>query len=196
MDKNEFRILCRDKIKKASRNRLKNSYLVRQKLDFLISRLQPKTILTYLPLQGEVDIDHLNRQLRKRYTLMTPFMQGVSLKSVRYKLPLEVKKFGVLEPPNSNFELYDIDLAIVPVIGVDSHFRRVGFGKGFYDRYFATLKKRPVTVFVQLCRCYEKSPICDAHDITADFYITPKDFVELRDQHVIRNWSRISASSR
>ncbi len=74
---------------------------------------------------------------------------------------------------------------IVPVVGVDGDLRRVGFGKGMYDRFYATLKRRPVVVFVQRKKCMTKERICDAYDIEADYYITPEVtlFRGYRDDH-------------
>jgi 5-formyltetrahydrofolate cyclo-ligase len=63
-------------------------------------------------------------------------------------------------------------MIIVPVIGVDRYYKRVGFGKGMYDRFYEKLKKKPVVLFVQRKRCYTKEVVSSSYDISADFYIT------------------------
>ncbi|MCD8477422.1 MAG: hypothetical protein LRY68_05525 [Sulfurospirillum sp.] len=45
-------------------------------------------------------------------------------------MPLERKIFNIKEPKNSFAVKPKIDLAIVPVIGVDGALKRIGFGKG------------------------------------------------------------------
>jgi 5-formyltetrahydrofolate cyclo-ligase len=100
-------------------------------------------------------------------------MVDKSLKMVKLRLPLFVSKFGIKEARDSNAYKKKIDMAIVPVIAVDTNMARVGHGAGFYDRFFDSLGYRPVVVFVSIKDMYINDKICDAHDICADFYITP-----------------------
>ena len=46
--------------------------------------------------------------------------------------------FHVLEPTTNQIaNIQDIDLMIVPMLAFDNQNYRVGYGKGFYDKYFA-----------------------------------------------------------
>ncbi|MCW8954404.1 MAG: 5-formyltetrahydrofolate cyclo-ligase, partial [Sulfurimonas sp.] len=94
-------------------------------------------------------------------------------KMVPFRLPLKKKKFGIYEAGNTLRNIKKIDIAIVPIVGVDGRFQRVGFGKGMYDRFFAKLKKRPYIIFIQSEFCYTKEFICDDYDVTCDLIITP-----------------------
>lgn len=50
---------------------------------------------------------------------------------------LQQNKYGIMEPlPNQLIEAEFIDAILVPLIGVDEIGHRIGFGKGFYDKYF------------------------------------------------------------
>jgi 5-formyltetrahydrofolate cyclo-ligase len=100
-------------------------------------------------------------------------MEGVSFKMVKFRLPLNIKKFDIREPKNSFALGKRIDLAIVPTLGVDGAFRRIGFGKGMYDRFFQSLPYRPKIAFVELDDCFTASHVGESHDIQADIYITP-----------------------
>ena len=134
-----------------------------------------KRILFFIPMQNEVDIHWVLKKLRReKKEIFVPFMQEKSFKMVKYGLPLRKKKFSILEPQNKNQTLKKIDLAIVPVVGIDKSFRRVGFGKGMYDRFFEGLKYRPKVVFVQLKPCISKKVITDFYDIKGDEYISFK----------------------
>ncbi len=134
-----------------------------------------KRILLFIPLENEVDINGLIKRLRReKKEIYVPFMEDLSFKMVKYTLPLKKKKFSILEPLNKNKTLAKIDLAIVPIVGMDNTFKRVGFGKGMYDRFFANLKYRPKIVFVQLKPCISKEKITDDFDIEGDEFISFK----------------------
>jgi 5-formyltetrahydrofolate cyclo-ligase len=100
-------------------------------------------------------------------------MEKDSFKMVLFRLPLERKKFGIFEPKGSTKLLKKIDLAIVPIVGVDSTGRRIGYGKGMYDRFFDRLQYAPKKIFIQYKFCYSKEIITDFYDITADYLLTP-----------------------
>jgi 5-formyltetrahydrofolate cyclo-ligase len=90
-------------------------------------------------------------------------------------LPLSKKQFGVKEPKNTNKYKDKIDLAIVPIIGTDETLRRVGFGKGFYDRFFEKNHNRIHKIlFVGREYCVSSKIITDAHDVKGSSYLTPK----------------------
>ncbi|MGM0623090.1 MAG: 5-formyltetrahydrofolate cyclo-ligase [Campylobacterota bacterium] len=145
---------------------------VAQKLQKIIVQKRAKTVLFYLPLAFEPNLVTLMNRLRKNRVILVPFMQGVSFKTVQYRLPLEKKRFGIKEPRDSNKYNKKIDIAVVPVVGVDGSFKRVGFGKGMYDRFFDNLSYRPYTVFVQTKDCITRGKITDFYDIKADLFIT------------------------
>jgi len=134
-----------------------------------------KRILLYIPLNNEVDIRSLIVKLRReKKDIFVPFMEKDSFKMVKYSFPLKKKKFSILEPFNKNKTLAKIDLAIVPIIGMDKSFKRVGFGKGMYDRFFSKLSYKPKIVFVQLRPCISEKIVTDEFDIKADEFVSFK----------------------
>ena len=177
MDKKRFRSLCMELLKQ--RNSIMNyrsDKVVEAKLYRLIKESDAKVVMLYIPLKIEINISNLIRRLRKeKITLLVPFMVGKSFRLVKYRLPLKVKKFGVKEPNISNNFYKKIDLAIVPIIGTDKTFRRVGFGRGFYDRFFEEHGDEIEKVFFvgrKSCICSEV--ITDDYDVEGNLYITPK----------------------
>ena len=153
---------------KVYRDTLLNQQLLRH------SKLKKaKSILAFWPLGMEADIRQTVRTLRRQKNVYLPFMEDDSFKMVPFRLPLEAKKFGILEPGNTNRKIKKIDVAIVPAVGVDGEGRRVGFGKGMYDRFFARLRKKPYIIFVQSELCKTTNYICDDYDVKADELITP-----------------------
>ena len=140
---------------------------VRRHLD----RRPLKRVLLYLPLPLEVDLRPLIRELRQRgVQVYVPFMEGKSFRPVKYRLPLQKKRFGINEPKNSRqYRPRKIDVAIVPIVGTDPTFRRIGFGRGFYDRFFDKEKRDIETIlFVQRRLCYSPVVLTEAHDVRAD----------------------------
>jgi len=134
-----------------------------------------KRILLFIPLKNEVDINLLIKRLRReKKEIFVPFMEKESFKMVKYGLPLKKKKFSILEPFNKNKTLAKIDLAIVPIIGMDKSFKRVGFGKGMYDRFFSKLPYKPKIIFVQLRPCISKEILTDKFDIKGNEFISFK----------------------
>ena len=168
--KKEFRQICR-KINKF--NRYYYSKIISKEL--LKELKNYKKIFIFISLEGEVDIRWVIKQLRmEKKEIFVPFMQDLSFKMVKYSLPLKKKKFSILEPLNKNKALVKIDVAVVPVVGIDSNFQRVGFGKGMYDRFFAKLKYKPKVIFLQLKPCVNKKKVTDEYDVKGDEYISFK----------------------
>jgi 5-formyltetrahydrofolate cyclo-ligase len=179
MDKKTFRKICIERLKKRQVNSYKLDKMVLEKLFKLIKEHNSRVIMLYIPLKIEVNIKSLINRLRKeKKIVLVPFMEGESFSLVKYRLPLNIKQFGVKEPSNSNKYNNKIDLAIVPVLGIDGTLRRVGFGKGFYDRFFEkNHKKISNIVFVGRKDCICSEIITDDYDVKGDSYITPKNSI-------------------
>jgi 5-formyltetrahydrofolate cyclo-ligase len=191
LSKERFREISLEKLKHAAKEKyFKNSHTVVKTLEKILKSLQFKTIALYIPLKIEVDIRKIFPKLRLNKTIYVPFMECVSFKLVKYRLPVWKKKFNILEPANSCGFRQKVDIIVVPVIGVDGDLRRVGFGKGMYDRFFTALKPQPFTIFVQLVKCYTQIKLCKAYDTQADIYITPTDIMIKRGKNGFRSRNR------
>jgi len=184
LNKNSFRKKCLTKLKKgAMQNRLyKSALLNRRLLKILREQKRGSKILFYYPLSMEADIVKVLKIMRQKCDIYIPFMVEQSFKMVPFRLPLKKKKFGIFEAGNSVKNIKNIDVAIVPVVGVDGNLKRIGFGKGMYDRFFERLQKRPYTIFTQLEFCYTKRMICDDYDIACDILLTPKKVIKRKNR--------------
>ena len=174
LTKSIFRQNCLKNIKNTTRhNKYYRDASINRSLIKILKNLDGVNILFYYPLGFEADIRKSLNYFRRKNKIFLPFMQDTSFKIVPFRLPLKKKKFDIYEAGNTIRNIKKIDIAIVPVIGVDGRLQRVGFGKGMYDRFFAKLKKRPYTVFVQSKMCYTKEFVCDSYDIWCDLLVTP-----------------------
>ena len=177
MRKEEFRSHCLKQLKKAS---LRRTYIKDKKvLNLLYKHIQSSSaenIMLYVPLGIEVNLYPLIVRLRKeKKNLYVPFMEGASFRLVKYRLPLHKKQFGIKEPLDSKqYRIKQIDIAIVPIVGVDITHRRIGFGKGMYDRFFEKNRKNiKQVVFVARELCYAREIVTDHYDVKADMIFTP-----------------------
>ncbi|MBE0497690.1 MAG: 5-formyltetrahydrofolate cyclo-ligase [Campylobacterales bacterium] len=195
IDKASFRKVCMKRLKDASlRAKKSKEHKLISVLEEILHEVGAKSVLFYLPLSFEVDLRSLLKKARRKsIKCYVPFMVSESFKMVTYRGPLKLGNFGVSEPNNSLLTIKNIDVAIVPVVGVDTDAKRIGFGKGMYDRFFSNLAEKPLTIFVQLDECICNTKITDHYDVQADIYLTPKS-IKYRNKNVksdsLRRWDR------
>ena len=86
---------------------------------------------------------------------------------------LLVNKFGTLEPVKTKAIIPN--LMIVPILAFDKNKYRLGYGKGFYDRYLNKYSKKSsniTTVGIAFSfQKHHKLPI-DKHDVKLDYILT------------------------
>lgn len=158
----------------------RDSKVICKNLLALLQTLQSKNILLYAPFVFEADIWELIWQLKKqKKKIFLPFIQDLSFKMLPLHLPLQKNRFGIFENKYSNFNLAKIDTAVIPIFGIDANFRRVGFGKGMYDRFFSRsykfklhIKKRVCKIFVSRTPCISPRVITQSFDVKGDYLVT------------------------
>ena len=88
---------------------------------------------------------------------------------------LFINEFGMLEPTKTKIKVPDVML--VPILAFDKKKYRLGYGKGFYDRYlnkYLSQFKNILTVGVAFSfQRHHKLPI-SRNDVKLDFIITEK----------------------
>lgn len=99
------------------------------------------------------------------------------LESLKYGPDIELvhNRWQIGEPAHDErVEPQDIDIVIVPLVCFDRHGHRVGYGKGFYDRFLNRCRDDCLKVGLSFFDPVEK--IDDAHtgDVRLDFGITPR----------------------
>ena len=174
--KKEFKKFAKNGLFSLSKNKeIFNDKKITKQIEKIIFQKKVKNILIYTPMDSEVNIFPLINTLRKArgIRIFSPFIIGESFKIVPFRLPLRKNKYNIFETKNSRFLNFNkIDLAVVPILGVDVDFKRIGFGKGMYDRFYDTLKKKPYSIFV--CRILNLATlkIGDSYDIVGDTIIS------------------------
>jgi 5-formyltetrahydrofolate cyclo-ligase len=84
--------------------------------------------------------------------------------------------WGILEPSGESEEKIlpkQIDLVIIPLLIFDKKGNRVGYGKGFYDRFLQECKPEMLKIGVCLEEAIELIEDTNEFDIKMDFCISP-----------------------
>ncbi len=99
-----------------------------------------------------------------------------AIQSLRFTRETELVRnaWGIEEPAHDELvETQNIDIVLVPGLCFDRQGHRVGFGKGYYDRFLKTCRADCVKIGLSHFEPVEK--IDDIHDgdVQLDFVITP-----------------------
>lgn len=107
-----------------------------------------KVLFIYVSFEKEVDTHRIiNYSIANNKIVCVPKVINVSegMKAVRISSMNELKKghFGVLEPESFLNEVKpdEIDLIIIPGLAFDKSHGRIGYGRGYYDRFLKSSKK-------------------------------------------------------
>lgn len=92
---------------------------------------------------------------------------------------LQKNIYGIEEPVSGVMILpEDIDLVLIPLLAFDRSGHRVGYGKGYYDRFLADCRKDILKIGISFFEPVELVEDSDVHDITLDFCVTPLSIYE------------------
>ncbi|BAI79974.1 5-formyltetrahydrofolate cyclo-ligase [Deferribacter desulfuricans SSM1] len=85
---------------------------------------------------------------------------------------MKKNRFGVLEPIKVTSEDY-FDVVVAPGVVFDIECYRLGFGKGYYDRFLKKIQKKVCVGFAYDFQVIEKLPV-EKHDVKLDAVLTEK----------------------
>ncbi|MDD8049452.1 MAG: 5-formyltetrahydrofolate cyclo-ligase [Thomasclavelia sp.] len=101
------------------------------------------TIAIYVSYNNEVDtIEFIKENISiKRICVPKIINKEMNFYLINSFDELKPGYFNILEPiTNHLISKNEIDLMIIPVVGYDKNFNRLGYGGGFYDRYLKGYK--------------------------------------------------------
>lgn len=145
-----------------------------------------REVVLYAPIQGEVGTAEVAAAaLSAGKTLLYPAVVGDDLKFCRVTALTELKpgRFGILEPDGPGCDPAGADLVVVPGVAFDMEGRRIGYGKGYYDRSLHRLEGSGKLVAF----CYDfqllQEIVGEPHDVTMDLIVTESRVVRV-NKHI------------
>lgn len=88
---------------------------------------------------------------------------------------IKANKWGIPEPEDGiPFPEEKIEVVFVPLLAFDKKGNRVGYGKGFYDRFLSNCRPETLKIGLSLFEAEEETIPVDATDIPLNFCVTPK----------------------
>lgn len=170
MNKKEYRTKLIELRKEETEKDVKSMKITKEVLSFCESY---NVIGVYLSLADEVQTDELIKELKAQNKVVV-FPKVVGNDLIFYRSDkFEVSKFGVREPMDGeDFSKDKIEVMIIPGVGFDIKRNRLGFGKGYYDRYLKDYQGKKIGV------CFSSQVVMNlpitSEDIQMDILITDK----------------------
>ncbi len=140
-----------------------------------------KNILCYYPLENEVNVKFCLNDKSKNWYL--PRVNCENLEICKYLGDdfLSEGCFKVLEPTNDKVKNLDLlDLIIVPCVCADKNGYRIGYGKGFYDRFLSSLNFNPLKIILVPSKLLYESVYPDKFDVKCDIIFTETEKISLQ----------------
>lgn len=140
-----------------------------------------QTMLVYLSAFGEVDTaEIIARALADGKRVAAPISVeadcSLRLSYITSMEDLAPGAYGILEPQAvSPAQPEELDLILVPGIAFDRSGGRIGFGKGYYDRFLPKTKAPKVALAYGFQLVAEAC--AQAHDVKMDYIITEGELV-------------------
>lgn len=142
-----------------------------------------KVVHIYLPIKtkNEIDTFPIIRFLRLIASHVTIVIPRSNFKTFEMQnvicndnTILNENNYGIMEPVDGTIIPYEeIDMVICPLLTFDKNGYRVGYGKGFYDRFLSQCREDVVKIGLSYFEPIEKIEDIDGHDVKLNYAISP-----------------------
>jgi 5-formyltetrahydrofolate cyclo-ligase len=161
------------------------SRLIIRKLSGLIPFKKGMTVMAYISTQSEVKTTSLINYLHKTGArVCVPWVRGNDIVPVLLTKSCRMKKdaYSIKVPviKKTLTDIKKIDVVAAPGIGFDRNGNRIGFGKGYYDRFLKKLPSKTIKAALAFSCQLVKTIPAEKHDIKMDFIITEKEIINCR----------------
>ncbi len=142
-------------------------------LDFIDEK---SNFFVYNSIKNEVDTAEIITILTARgKTIAYPFIDGLDLiPAIPKSNEFIVDCFGCKTPKDYTV-MASVDVAIIPLVACDKNKNRIGYGKGYYDRFLSG--KNTIKIGI----CYDFQVVDDITpnkwDVPLDYIITPTKII-------------------
>ncbi|AME10047.1 5-formyltetrahydrofolate cyclo-ligase [Gemella sp. oral taxon 928] len=166
----------------SERDNLAESYrkLASEKIFKQIEKLKEfknlNKIFIYVSFGSEVATEQFIKKYLNEKKIFVPKISGEEMLIIPLHKWEELRKkgaFGILEPTNTDNYVGEMDIAIVPSVVYDKKGYRIGYGKGYYDKYLSKTAPK-LMIGVSYEKILQENLPIESHDIAVDFVITEK----------------------
>lgn len=140
-----------------------------------------QNVMIYYPIQTEYNLLEL---LEDNKNFLFPKTNENEIIPVLYDMSKGFKKgkFDINEPIGNEIKDYkNIDLIILPALACDKRGNRLGYGKGYYDKFLKTIDKSTITAIAISNKLLYKDIYTESHDIKVNYLITEDKILNLND---------------
>jgi 5-formyltetrahydrofolate cyclo-ligase len=148
-----------------------------------------KVIHTYLPIAKNREpntwliIDRIRKDFPK-IRISLPKVRNNILENFYFEelRQLEKNEWDILEPKHGEITpAENIDVVIVPLVAFDQTGSRVGYGKGFYDKFLALCRADCKKIGLSFFNPVDRIDDTQAFDMGLTHCLTPTDFYQFKD---------------
>lgn len=142
-----------------------------KKLLSLNEFISAKKIFTYISTEREVDTTQILELKNKE--IFVPKILDKSMIMTKYTPNNLIKnKFGIYEPQiYTSVKPNESDVIIVPALSVDREFNRLGYGGGYYDRFFMK-NNQGIKIAIIPEKLFTEKIKTDIYDIKMNILVT------------------------
>ena len=156
------------------------SHLISDSVVDMANEYKDRPICAYASIKNEADISFaIKKLLKDKRTVAMPRVFGdyMDFYIINSYEDLEIGCFGIPEPKRTCKKLIPTNaLVFLPGSAYSKDKKRIGYGKGYYDRFFEN-KKDNILVGVGYSFQTGLDFICSEFDISMDFVINEKEIV-------------------
>ena len=141
-----------------------------------------KKILVYQPVDNEPSINKtIELSWQKNIEVYIPKVVSkdeIIINRFRKESNMSNNKYGIKESDDlETAEFNEIDVAVLPLVGIDVNGFRLGYGGGYYDRFFdqkGELARKPFIIGLGYAFQILEISFAENHDLKFDLVITEK----------------------
>ena len=143
------------------------------------------TLFIYFPIKSEADTLYLfeiakERGIKIAFPISIKESFELDFRIVNSLDELSVGAYGIREPQQNAQKalITENSICIVPALAFDSSGNRLGYGKGFYDRFLKKFIGLSIGITFDELKC--SALPCELTDIPVDIIITDKESVKIK----------------
>jgi len=157
-----------------------SSEKIHQNLKKISAYTNSQNIACYFPIGSEINTyDIMLDILGQNKNLLLPRIVNDNLQFyiVSNLEKLEKGIFDIMEPKDSCKKAENIDCILVPTIGISKSGDRLGYGRGYYDKFLSSTGA--VKISLTYSKQIVKSIPSESHDIKIDLIITEDEIIKV-----------------